>query len=132
MTTILYAGVDSTGKMESSVQYSDKARADTIALVVMDETNQKMTILSINRDTMTKVRRYTLNGNDNGLYTTHIGFAYSYGRWRQGKLRKPLRGSFASAVERSCKALCGDKIRIPFLILTVLLVESLLWFQTMI
>ena len=79
VTTILYAGVDSTGKMESSVQYSDKARADTIALVVMDETNQKMTILSINRDTMTKVRRYTLNGNDNGLYTTHIGFAYSYG-----------------------------------------------------
>ena len=47
----------------NQAQYSDKARADTIALVVMDETNQKMTILSINRDTMTKVRRYTaLNG----------------------------------------------------------------------
>ena len=38
-----------------------------------------MTILSINRDTMTDIRRYTMNGNDKGLYTTHIGYAYSYG-----------------------------------------------------
>lgn len=79
ITNILYAGVDSTGKMEATAQYGDKARADSIALVVMDEKNKKMTILSINRDTMTKIRRYTMNGNDKGLYTTHIGYAYSYG-----------------------------------------------------
>lgn len=79
ITNILYAGVDSTGKMEASAQYGDKARADSIALVVMDEKNKKMTILSINRDTMTQIRRYTMNGNDKGLYTTHIGYAYSYG-----------------------------------------------------
>lgn len=79
ITNILYAGVDSTGKMESTTQYGDKARADSIALVVMDEKNKKMTILSINRDTMTQIRRYTMNGNDKGLYTTHIGYAYSYG-----------------------------------------------------
>ena len=79
ITGILYAGVDSFGKMEATAQYGDKARADSIALVVMDEKNRKMTILSINRDTMTKIRRYTMNGNDKGLYTTHIGYAYSYG-----------------------------------------------------
>lgn len=79
ITNILYAGIDSTGKMETTTQYGNKARADSIALVVMDEKNKKMTILSINRDTMTKIRRYTMNGNDKGLYTTHIGYAYSYG-----------------------------------------------------
>lgn len=79
ITNILYAGVDSTGKLEASSQYGNKARADSIALVVMDEKNRRMTILSINRDTMTDIRRYTMNGNDKGLYTTHIGYAYSYG-----------------------------------------------------
>ena len=79
ITNILYAGVDSAGKLEASTQYGNKARADSIALVVLDEKNKKMTILSINRDTMTKIRRYTMNGNDKGLYTTHIGYAYSYG-----------------------------------------------------
>lgn len=37
ITNILYAGVDSTGKLEASSQYGNKARADSIALVVMDE-----------------------------------------------------------------------------------------------
>lgn len=37
ITTILYAGVDSDGKMEATSQYGDKARADSINLVVMDE-----------------------------------------------------------------------------------------------
>lgn len=79
ITNVLYAGIDSTGKMQSTVQYGNKARADSIALVVMDEKHNKLTILPINRDTMTRIRRYSLSGNDNGLYTTHIGYAYSYG-----------------------------------------------------
>lgn len=79
VTTVLYAGIDSTGKMEGTVQYGNKARADSIALVVMDEKHKKMTILPISRDTMTEIRRYTMNGNDKGLYKTHIGYAYSYG-----------------------------------------------------
>lgn len=78
ITNILYAGIDSEGKMESTVQYGNKARADSIALVVMDEKHKKLTILPINRDTMTEIRRYTMNGNDKGLYTSHIGYAYSY------------------------------------------------------
>ncbi len=79
ITTVLYAGVDSTGRMEATVQYGNKARADSIALVIMDEKHKKLTVLPINRDTMTDIRRYTMNGNDKGLYKTHIGYAYSYG-----------------------------------------------------
>lgn len=79
VTTILYTGVDSSGKMEASSQYGDKARADSINLVVMDEKKKKMTIVSINRDTMTQIRRYSMSGNDQGLYTTHLGYAYTYG-----------------------------------------------------
>ena len=79
ITTILYAGIDSEGKMEASTAYSNKARADSIALVIMDKKNQKMSILALNRDTMTQIRRYTREGDDMGLYTSHLGYAYSYG-----------------------------------------------------
>ena len=79
ITTVLYAGIDSKGKMESSGQYSNKARADSVSLVILDKKSRKMSILALNRDTMTEVRRYTLSGSDLGMYTTHLGYAYSYG-----------------------------------------------------
>lgn len=77
--TVLYAGVDGTGKMEETLQYGNKARADVISLIVLDKKHRRMTILPISRDTMTEIRRYSMNGNDNGLYATHLGYAYSYG-----------------------------------------------------
>ena len=79
ITTILYAGIDSEGTMEATAAYSNKARADSIALVILDKKKQKMSILALNRDTMTQIRRYTREGDDLGLYTSHLGYAYSYG-----------------------------------------------------
>ena len=76
---VLYAGIDGTGKMESSLQYGNKARADVISLLVMDKLNKKISVIPISRDTITEIRKFSLNGNDNGLYKTHIGYAYSYG-----------------------------------------------------
>lgn len=77
--SILYAGVDSIGKMEAKARYGNKARADSIQLVVMDEKKCRMSVVSINRDTMTDIRQYSLDGTDMGLYQTHIGYAYTYG-----------------------------------------------------
>lgn len=79
ITTILYAGLDSEGKLEADVSYSNKERADSILLAVLDKKNKKMSILSLSRDTMTEIRRYTRTGKDMGMYTTHLGYAYSYG-----------------------------------------------------
>ncbi|MDO5423995.1 MAG: LCP family protein [Eubacteriales bacterium] len=79
ITTILYAGVDSEGKLDSDVTYSNKERADSISLVILDEKNKKMTIMALSRDTMTEIRRYTRNGKDMGTYVSHLGYAYSYG-----------------------------------------------------
>lgn len=79
ITTILYAGVDSEGEMIVNASYADAPRADSISLVVLDKKHHKMTIIGINRDTMTEVRRYTMNGTDRGTYVTHLGYAYAYG-----------------------------------------------------
>ena len=79
ITSILYAGVDSTGKMEVKAQYGNKARADSIQLVVMDKKKNRISVVSVSRDTMTDIRQYSLDGTDMGLYKTHIGYAYTYG-----------------------------------------------------
>ncbi|MDO4322033.1 MAG: LCP family protein [Lachnospiraceae bacterium] len=79
ITTVLYAGVDSEGVLETMGSYTDAPRADSINLVILDKKNQRMTIMPINRDTMTEIRRYTVSGKDRGTYTSHLGLAYTYG-----------------------------------------------------
>lgn len=78
ITTILYAGIDSVGKIEKT-GYAQAARSDTVSLVVLDKKHKKMTIMAFNRDTMTDIHRYSLTGKDRGTYITHLGYAYTYG-----------------------------------------------------
>ena len=79
ITTILYAGLDSTDPLKASETYSNKARADSVSVVILDKKKKKMSILALNRDTMTEIRRYTRTGEDMGTYVSHLGYAYSYG-----------------------------------------------------
>ena len=79
ITTVLYAGVDSEGKLEAMGSYTDAPRADSINLVILNKKDKKMTIMPLNRDTMTEIRRYTASGKDRGTYTSHLGLAYAYG-----------------------------------------------------
>ena len=79
ITTILYAGLDSADPLKASETYSNKARADSVSVVILDKKKKKMSILALNRDTMTEVRRYTRTGEDMGTYVSHLGYAYSYG-----------------------------------------------------
>ncbi|MEI3172924.1 MAG: LCP family protein [Lachnospiraceae bacterium] len=79
ITTVLYAGLDSTDPLKASETYSNKARADSISVVILDKKKKKMSILALNRDTMTEIRRYTRTGEDMGTYVSHLGYAYSYG-----------------------------------------------------
>lgn len=90
ITTILYAGVDSDGALKTSSKYTMAPRADSISLVVLDELHRKMTIIALSRDTMTDIRKYTLNGKNRGLFTDHLGYAYTFG----------------DGGKASCKALC--------------------------
>ena len=79
VTTLLYAGLDSTDELKATASYGDKTRADSIMLVVLDEASKKMSVVAINRDTMTEVHRFSRTGDDLGTYVTHIGYAYSNG-----------------------------------------------------
>lgn len=79
VTTLLYAGLDSFDELKQTATYGDKARADSIMLIVLDEVSKKMSVVAINRDTMTEVHRFSRNGDDLGAYVTHLGYAYANG-----------------------------------------------------
>ena len=67
VTTLLYAGLDSFDELKQTATYGDKARADSIMLIVLDEVSKKMSVVAINRDTMTEVHRFSRNGDDLGV-----------------------------------------------------------------
>jgi anionic cell wall polymer biosynthesis LytR-Cps2A-Psr (LCP) family protein len=79
ISTILFAGVDSEEPLVSNVRFTVAPRADSISLIVLDEYHHRITLIALSRDTMTKIRRYTLSGRDRGLFTDHLGYAYTYG-----------------------------------------------------
>lgn len=79
ITTVLYAGVDSTGKMERYEQYGAAPRADSISVVVLDEKSNQMTVIALSRDTMTDVQAYSMKGASLGEYTVQLGYSFAYG-----------------------------------------------------
>lgn len=79
ITTILFAGVDSQGALTTTDRYSIAPRADTINLVLLDGYHNTIRILAISRDTMTTIRRYTMDGTYRDNYVSHLGYAYTYG-----------------------------------------------------
>lgn len=79
ITTVLYAGIDSEGPMTVLSQMGFAPRSDSIAVVVLDKKHKKMSIIGINRDTMTEIRRLSLFGEATDYYVTNLEFAYAYG-----------------------------------------------------
>ena len=79
VTAILFAGLDSDGEMTEYSIYTKAPRADSIQLVILDQKNQVIKVVGISRDTMTKIRKYALDGMDRGLMRDHLGYAYTYG-----------------------------------------------------
>lgn len=90
VTAILYAGIDSEGPLEATGAYTAAPRADSISLIVLDELDEKITIIALNRDTMTGIHKFTVDGKDRGVYTDHLSLSFAYG----------------DGGEASCKNLC--------------------------
>ena len=83
ITTVLYAGLDSDGSMQERTRFSYAPNADTIDLVVLDKKNRKMSVVSLNRDTMTSIQRFTAFGEEDDTYISHLTLAFAYGDGRK-------------------------------------------------
>ena len=81
ISTILFMGTDRTKQQqeETETTIGNNGQADTIILCVIDNTNQKISYINVNRDTMTPVSEYTPDGDYAGDKLMQICLAYSYG-----------------------------------------------------
>ena len=74
-------GTDRTIVQQESTETAigTNGQADTIILCVVDNTNQKISFINVNRDTMVPVSEYTPDGDYAGDKVMQICLAYSYG-----------------------------------------------------
>ena len=79
LVTLLCLGVDGRETAVENTAIGFGPRADSIYLVVLDLEQEKLTILSISRDSMTSVHVFDSLGQDVGYYDMQLGIQYSNG-----------------------------------------------------
>lgn len=79
VTVILVAGIDEFGPVTSSGSYNNTGEADMVSLLVFDETNKVMDVLSLNRDTMLDMPVLGIGGKQAGTVYGQLALAHTYG-----------------------------------------------------
>lgn len=82
--TFLFMGIDKTGEMEASEDLYEGGQADALFLAVLDPGEAKISVIGINRDTMTEISIYDRNGLYAGKQTAQIALAHAYGDGMEG------------------------------------------------
>ena len=79
ITVVLVAGIDRTGPMESSGTYNNPGAADMVSLLIFDQTNETINVLTINRDTMMDIPVLGMKGRPAGTTYAQLALAHTYG-----------------------------------------------------
>ena len=79
VTVMLVLGIDQYGPVESSNYYRNNGAADSVMLLVFDETNKDCTVLYLNRDTMLDMDVLGVRGEYAGTTYGQLALAHTYG-----------------------------------------------------
>ena len=77
--TILLTGVDTEGPMRDSGSYNNFAEADMVSLLIFDEKNKDLDIISLNRDSMVTMPVLGIGGKPAGTRFGQLALAHTYG-----------------------------------------------------
>ena len=78
LETVLFLGIDKFAE-DAQGSYINNQQSDTIVLAVFDHENKRVSLLPINRDTMTQISTYGVDGTYLGKETAQIALAHAYG-----------------------------------------------------
>lgn len=81
--TYLIMGIDKDGKVETAKDSQSGGQSDAMFLLVTDASDKTISIISINRNTMTRVAAYYKNGLSAGYKTAQICVQHGFGDGRQ-------------------------------------------------
>ena len=79
ITVVMVLGIDQFGPVESSNYYRNNGSADSVMLLVFDETNKDCTVLYLNRDTMLNMDVLGVRGEYAGTAYGQLALAHTYG-----------------------------------------------------
>ena len=79
ITVLMVLGIDQFGPVESSHYYRNSGSADSVMLIVCDETNKTYTVLYLNRDTMVDMNVLGVRGEYAGTVYGQLALAHTYG-----------------------------------------------------
>lgn len=80
ITVMLVLGIDQYGPVASSNYYRNEGSADSIMLLVFDETNEECAVLYLNRDTMVNMDVLGVTGEYAGTRYGQLALAHTYGQ----------------------------------------------------
>ena len=79
ITVMLVMGIDQMGPVQSSEYYRNNGSADSLMLLIFDETNEECTVLYLNRDTMLNMDVLGVRGEYAGTTYGQLALAHTYG-----------------------------------------------------
>ena len=79
VTVMMVLGIDQYGPVQSSNYYRNKGSADSIMLLIFDESNQECAVLYMNRDTMVNMDVLGVKGEYAGTNYGQLALAHTYG-----------------------------------------------------
>lgn len=79
IVVFMVAGIDESGPVKDSGSYNNPGEADMVTLVIMDQANRKMDLLTLNRDTMVDMPVLGVDGKKAGTYHGQLALAHTYG-----------------------------------------------------
>lgn len=79
MINFLLLGVDTSGEVHAEENKGEAGQADTIILAALNNKKKTITLIPINRDTMTEISIYNEYGEFLGKQVEQIALAYAYG-----------------------------------------------------
>ena len=79
VTVVMLLGIDQFGPAEGSGFYKNEGTADTVMLLIFDETAKEYTVLQLNRDTIVDMPVLGLRGEEAGTYRGQLALAHTYG-----------------------------------------------------
>ena len=79
ITVVMVLGIDQYGPVESSDYYRNQGAADSVMLLVFDETEEACTVLYLNRDTMLDMDVLGIRGEYAGTAFGQLALAHTYG-----------------------------------------------------
>ena len=79
LSNYLFLGIDSREKAQTRTGQADAGQADALYLLSWDRVEDKVTVITIPRDTMTQIEVFGPDGESFGMTEDHISLSYAYG-----------------------------------------------------